>query len=220
MEKKSVCKLFCTCFIIEKKTLEREKIFKIINNLLEEYKKDKKLILSTKKTKSEVVNYFWPYGRKNLICYVSKSEKEVAISIRIELKGMEKISEENIKDLNNKYLKEIFNVLEDNKIETKGNICSSFIYDTSKYTFGILKLPIEMSLTEESVNHLGKASVTGIELKFVDSKIGLEKIFSSQTDGSLLIYVVNAFKTKNYINIVLNNYKQVKKISDLFVELK
>jgi len=222
-EKKSVCESLCICLSIQKKSVKQKKIFEKIKSILDTYQKNKELSMSLKKEKNMTIYYFWPYKKKNLIGYIleHKIKNFVIFSIRYEQNMKKKINEPIFKNLSYPFLKEILKILNEMNIETSGFVCGKLLYDNSKYELiGGLKLPIEFPIEESVGKYIGNASLTGMELDFTDSKIGLEELDISQNDKHISLFIRSKYKTKKYLNIVNKNYMQVKKISDMLLKRK
>lgn len=219
--KKSICESFCICLLIKGKIVKQKKIFEKIYNIIGTHQKNKKLSISSKKEKNKIFYYFWPYKKKNLICYILKNEIEnfIVLSIRYEQNIKKKISEPIFKNLSYPFLKEILKILNEMDVETFGFICGRLLYDNSKYKLiGGLKLPIEFPFQESVGKYIGNASLNGMSLDFTDSKIGLKNLEISQKDKYISLFIRSEYKTKKYLNILNQNYIQVKKIGDLLLK--
>jgi len=214
---KSICDFLCICFEIKKEIKESKRIYEQINEILNKRKKEEKLVLSEIKKKNENKRFFNPKTEKFRGIIIEDS-KEINISIRFLQRKKFKITEDNIEKLDYKSIKEIFSLLTTDKIESIGKICASFRYDNSKYKSAIVDLPISIPVGELSQTKLGETTITGLHLKFKDSKIGIERLMIAEYDKDLVTYIVYGYKTKNYINILKNNYKQAIKISELFIK--
>ena len=104
----------------------------------------------------------------------------------------------------------------------EGTCCTTFIFDFESYSpVGELVIPTKMTLRPSLVKKLGAPKLSGLEIRFDDSPMGLSAVEIRESfGGNLELRVVHKYKISTAKNLLSQSFDQSTKLSELFVVKK
>jgi hypothetical protein len=79
-------------------------------------------------------------------------------------------------------------------------------------------LPVSFTLQDDTVRRIGEATLSGLELSFKKSPIGLETVDLTVVEDDLWLTIQTGFYSSAVESVVERTFNQIREIGALFVE--